>query len=318
MSRGPLHPPPGDVLDTLSARLHPEQPGPTRHPIWIVEIAGTLAVLHRYPPHRDPLDVAWEHAVLRQVAATGFPAPRPLPIRDGPSYMTTADGLFGLLEHLPGHSLGWDREPGMSEVGRFIARYHEAVAGITVPMRPSVISLRDAARAAADHLPAVDLPGDRLERLQGIARAACSDLPSDDPDGSIVIHGDLTNDNVLVDGIPPRIAGLIDFAMAHADTRLAELAGNLWRSGRSDRRSRSIEPARASELVRGYASAAALPLDEAERLPTYLIARGLQLILRWAGLPERGPGDLRVTAERVLAIAEQSRALRSALRAALA
>jgi Ser/Thr protein kinase RdoA (MazF antagonist) len=304
------------VLEAASARLAPEQLAPTGHPLWTVAIDSTLGVLHRYPPHRAADDVAWEHAFLHALARTGFPAPRPLHVWSGESHVEMAGGLWGMLQYLPGRSLAWEREPAMVDVGRFIAQFHEAVRGIAVPARVSVPTLRQASESYAARRPVIEMSEEKLARLEDVAHATWQELREHDPMLPLLIHGDLTNDNVLIDGTPPRAVGLIDFAMAHLDVPLAELAGNLWRSGRAEHAALALDPQRVRDLMRGYASRAPLARAEADLLPAYLIARGLQLIQRWAA--RRGPEALRITARRILAIADQADELRSAARSGIA
>jgi hypothetical protein len=39
----------------------------------------------------------------------------------------------------------------------------------------------------------------------------------------VVVHGDFTSHNVLADGTPPRLTGVIDFAGAHVETPVADI-----------------------------------------------------------------------------------------------
>jgi Ser/Thr protein kinase RdoA (MazF antagonist) len=96
----------------------------------------------------------------------------------------------------------------------------------------------------------------------------------------IVVHGDFTSHNVLADGAPPRLTGVIDFAGAHVETPLADIAYGLWRSGRPYQEADHLDRSRVSRFVRGYADITPLPPDEARLIPVYLYGRGLQMIAK--------------------------------------
>lgn len=122
--------------------------------------------------------------------------------------------------------------------------------------------------AAAGDLDTV-LPG-----LQAIVDAELAFLddhwPADLP--RHVIHADLFPDNVLMLG--DRVTGLIDFYFAATDFRAYDLAVTHASWTFSDD-GRTCDSARASALMRGYASEIDLSADEVAALP--LLARGAAL-----------------------------------------
>src|SRR5262249_43309967 len=67
--------------------------------------AGLPRLLPRSPAGRPAADVAWEPAYLRRLAATGFPAPRPLGAFAGASWLAAAGAVWGLVSFLPGRTL---------------------------------------------------------------------------------------------------------------------------------------------------------------------------------------------------------------------
>jgi Ser/Thr protein kinase RdoA (MazF antagonist) len=95
-----------------------------------------------------------------------------------------------------------------------------------------------------------------------------------------VIHGDFTNDNVIADGTPARPAGVIDFALAHADSPLADIGYGLWRSGGPHEEADHLDLLRVRRFLRGYASTAPVSADEARVISVYLRGRGLQMIAK--------------------------------------
>jgi Ser/Thr protein kinase RdoA (MazF antagonist) len=104
----------------------------------------------------------------------------------------------------------------------------------------------------------------------------------------IVVHGDFTMDNVLIEGKPPRIAGLIDFGSAYREHRPADLVFGLWRSGRANAADVALDLDRVGRFLRGYHQCEPIDAEVARLLPVLLWARGLQLAARWV---ERAPAS---------------------------
>jgi Ser/Thr protein kinase RdoA (MazF antagonist) len=237
-------------------------------------------------------DVTWLHGFLTRLAGLGFPSPRPLPCFHGMSW-TMADGLlWELVSFLPGRTIGWSAVPPMEEIGALLGRYHAVVQRIGVTsQRPGALPLAD--------VPAV-LLSRRLDVVHPAERGAIRQLAAElarDLEGigdlrreRAVIHGDFTNDNVIADGIPPRVTGVIDFANAHAERPLADVGYGLWRSGRPYERADALDFSRARRFLRGYASVVPLSPDQGSVIPVYLRGRGLQMIAKRvrAGRDETG------------------------------
>ncbi len=106
----------------------------------------------------------------------------------------------------------------------------------------------------------------------------------------LVIHGDFTSHNVIADGNPRTVTGIIDFHRAHLEVPLAGIACGLWRSGRPRQDADYLEPARLRQFVHGYASTASLPPGAARAIPACSYGRGRQMITKRvrAGQPETG------------------------------
>jgi Ser/Thr protein kinase RdoA (MazF antagonist) len=96
----------------------------------------------------------------------------------------------------------------------------------------------------------------------------------------LVIHGDATNDNLIVAGTPPRTVGLIDFGSAHVAPWICDLAAALWRSGRPDPNAVAYDPERLRRFVVGYHRVSPLPSELACAIPLLMEGRGIQLISR--------------------------------------
>ena len=95
-----------------------------------------------------------------------------------------------------------------------------------------------------------------------------------------MIHGDPTNDNLIVDGNPPRIVGLIDFGAASLAPWPADIAAGLWRSGRRVESGVEYDLDRITRFVRGYHRESPVPPSLAHAIPLLIQARGLALISR--------------------------------------
>ena len=290
---------------------------PWRHRLWTAVAGGRPAVLHGYPAHRTAQDVAWEHVFLARLAATGFPAPRPLDAFGGRSWMVAEGTVWGLVSFLEGRVLDWAPRPDIREVGALLARYHAASARVRMDVpRPSRVPLADLAAAAGAVSPArqeaalggaagVHLFRRHLERLQQELAALVHASAA-----RIVVHGDPTTTNVIVEGEPPAIAGLIDFGSAYHEVPLADVGFGLWRSGRSEPAAAAVDPARVQRLVAGYHDVRPLdPASAPRAIRTYMRGRGLQLIVHHL----RGGEDLTLPLRRVEALAADEPALQAAI-----
>lgn len=268
---------------------------------WLVDWQGTCGVLKRLPvPARSVSvaaftdDVRWLHFFLTRLAELGFPSPRPLPAFDGMSW-TRADGiLWEIVSFLPGQAVGWAAEPPMEEIGALLARYHATVRQIEVTsQRQCAFPLANVPEVLlSPQLEAVCVSPDRAAIIRQLARQLADDLNDTGQLTSerVVIHGDFTNHNVIADGTPASASGVIDFALAHAETPLADIGYGLWRSGRPCQDADYLDLSRVRRFLRGYASALRVSPDEAHVIPVYMRGRGLQMIAKRvrAGRAETG------------------------------
>jgi Ser/Thr protein kinase RdoA (MazF antagonist) len=106
--------------------------------------------------------------------------------------------------------------------------------------------------------------------------------------GRSVIHGDLTNHNVVVAGSPVGPVAAIDFANAYVEATLADVAFALWRSGRPFQAADTFEVRRVADYVAGYHERRPLSERDATAIVVYLRARGIQIMVKQARRhPER-------------------------------
>jgi EamA-like transporter family/Phosphotransferase enzyme family len=158
----------------------------------------------------------------------------------------------------------------------------QAVRGDLARGGPGGAPRRDPSPGGPDRAAAIRRQAERLaDDLSGIGHLAGE---------RVVIHGDFTNHNVIAAGTPSRAAWVIDFALAHAETPLADIGYGLWRSGRPRQDADHLDLSRIRRFVAGYASTARLSADEARAITVYLGGRGLQMIAKRvrAGRAETG------------------------------
>jgi homoserine kinase type II len=282
-------------------KILPEVIRPREGCAWLVDWQGTCGVLRRGPAarHSSALarseeDVAWLHAFLGRLAETGFPAPRPLPAFRGRSWTTAGGTLWEVVSFLPGQVVGWDDVPPMEEIGALLASYHATARQIVVTgQRPGALPLSEVPQILLSRqLEAVDVRRERAVIIRGLAEQLARDLDDTGHQDRmcIVIHGDFTCHNVIADGTPPRATGVIDFALAHSETPLADIGYGLWRSGRPRQAADHLDLPRVRQFFRGYISTVQVSADEASVIPLYLRGRGLQMIAKRirAGSAETG------------------------------
>ena len=196
---------------------------------WLVRTGGPdPVVLRRYHGRADAADVDYEHAVLRHLAERGWTVPAPL----GP-VVRSGGRLWCLTRHVPGGPRRPETSGDRAQRGRDLARLH-------VDLRPLTAALGQRPRWRPQHTGVtmhvdIDWAGCveafrvRDGRLAGWAEAAAaatrsrldglgaSDLPV------TLVHGDFAEWNVHYTAAG-ELAGVIDFGLAHVDSRPYELA----------------------------------------------------------------------------------------------
>jgi Ser/Thr protein kinase RdoA (MazF antagonist) len=259
--------------------------------VWALEVSGRPIVLKRDRPRRGggEADALWEHAFLARLTAAGFPAPRPVALFAGETCRRVGDRVWSALEYLPGRPLLWEPQPDIAAAGALLARYHHAARTIVVgAQRPSATPLDRLAAlmpwgrlpAAAGSLVTAHRVADLLDDLERRLRAGGFGEME-----RLVIHGDCTTDNVIVDGRPPRVTGLIDFGSAYHEGWAADIAFGLWRSGRARPSDVALDLSRVGRFLHGYVRRVPIDPGAARLLPVLLWARGLQLAVRWVERP---------------------------------
>ena len=243
--------------------------------------------------------IDWLHALLEDIASTGFVAPRPVHDLDGRSRAIVDRGIWELLSPVPGHPMGWSDDEILA-AGSLLARFHEV--SVRLPARPQ--------RPGAQPFVACE-PAHRDARA---VRAAFErEITALEPAHAIpgVIHGDATQSNVVVgdDGS----FYLVDFALAYEEHLYGDIGSALWRNGRSSPDAVTYDPDRAARFVRGYHLVRPLAPGAASAIVTFMKGRGLQLQHRL----ELRTGRDDTVMQRLMAIDAEGARIADAIEAAL-
>ncbi len=259
--------------------------------MWLVDWDGTPGVLRRldpapgWAPDADlAADAGWVHGFLSRLVGHGFPAPRPLPVFGQRSWAVTGAGVWEVVSFVPGDVVGWTSRVPMEAVGALLARYHAAAGQVRVAsQRPVALPLAQVPAVLAWAGPGttgVDDDQIRLVQRLGGDLAADLDRIGHDRLPRLVIHGDFTSHNVVAGGQPPRPCGVIDFALAHLESPLADIGYGLWRSGRPYQQATWLDVPRVQRFARGYASVRPLSGDDAAAIAVFVRGRGLQMFAK--------------------------------------
>lgn len=223
--------PPDQVLGLLGVpwrRVAALKDVPLGNGNWLVETAaGQRFVLRRYHAGATREDLAYEHAVLGRLAAAGWAVPAAVS-----EPVSWQDGWYCLTRYVPGEAVAAEDASQRGRRGRDLARLHLALRGLgeRIGQRPGWRPQHTAVtvRAANDWGECVRGLARASPRLASWAQAAAAQAraslaaigPADLP--VTVVHGDFAAWNVHYDH--GRLAGVIDFALTHVDTRPYELA----------------------------------------------------------------------------------------------
>ncbi|MGX5712863.1 homoserine kinase [Sphingopyxis terrae subsp. ummariensis] len=236
---------------------------------FLLETTGGRFILTLYEKRVQESDLPFFVDLLGHLARRGCPVPAMIRDRGGRAIQQISGRPACIIQFLAGISLTHPTPAQCAAAGAALGAMHKAVEDFSGARENSMgcAHWRSVATAAGD-LDTV-LPG-----LQAIVDAELAFLddrwPTDLP--RHVIHADLFPDNVLMLG--DRVTGLIDFYFAATDFRAYDLAVTHASWTFSDD-GRTCDGARASALMRGYASEIDLSADEVAALP--LLARGAAL-----------------------------------------
>jgi Ser/Thr protein kinase RdoA (MazF antagonist) len=222
--------PPGQVLAVLGmtgARVVTLKDVPGQNASWRLESGGREVVLRGYHLLHTPADLAYEHAVLAHLGASGWVVPEPA------SELTEHQGRwYCLTRFVPGAAEAAETAGQQRRRGADLARLHLAMRELAGQLgqrpgwRPQHCAVT--VHTGLDWEPGVRGLAEVSPRLADWAQAAAADtraallaigagaLPL------TVIHGDFATWNVHYRR--GRLTGVIDFGLTHLDSRPYELA----------------------------------------------------------------------------------------------
>ena len=188
---------------------------------WDVLADSTRWILRRYSTARLPSGIPFEHALLQQLGAAGWPVPAPSPAPDGSTLVKVGGRFHALFPFLPGTPLD---DPGLH--GTVLGQLHATTGRLTIAVRPSWPRLAEYARrpfpellaglAAADP----DAAAAALRHHGLVARELAAIGTADAV--SLPVHGDFHTGNLLFQA--GRLSGILDFDFARIDLRAADVA----------------------------------------------------------------------------------------------
>jgi homoserine kinase type II len=291
-----------DVLGVRPDKIAVLKDVPLHNGSWLVDMpGGQRAVLRRYHPGASPEDLAYEHAVLGHLADTGWVVPHPV------GEPVCHDGLwYCLTRYVPGKPAARESR-AQRRRGRDLARLQLALRDLSqrTGQRPgwrpqhSAVTARAGIdwQACVQGLTAVSPRlGSWAQAAAGQTRAALAAIGAGELPVT-VIHGDFAEWNVHYQH--GRLAGVIDFGLAHLDSRPYELAiartyrapqtidayrGELARSGWP---LSALEEAAIGPLYRAFRlDMAAWELDHGLKTGDYNLARIERQLSRTATPPQ--------------------------------
>ncbi|MGP8000719.1 MAG: phosphotransferase enzyme family protein [Streptosporangiaceae bacterium] len=258
---------------------------------WLAGTAeGERLVLRRYHAGATAAGLAYEHAVLRHLAAAGWAVPEPV------SELVEEQGLwYCLTRFVPGAPVA-EEDPGQQrQRGGDLARLHRALRGLggLIGQRPgwraqhqglTVHTGLDWAECLRGLREASPRLGARAEAAAAGSRAELAAIGADELP-VLVVHGDFAEWNVHYQR--GRLAGVIDFGLTHLDSRPYELA--------------IARGHRAPGLIAGYRAEAARggwPLTELEEAAIGPVYRAFRVSMA-AGQMSQGLRDGRYDLARI-------------------
>ncbi|MFC3802474.1 phosphotransferase [Cohnella sp. GCM10012308] len=257
---------------------------------------GDKRVFRIYETHRDADKIAFEHDVLLKLneAALPFAVPRPIPLPDGTTFATLADGT-GRYAALFTYTAGNRPDGSVPAVAEAIG---EAVGSLSLALRelrptvapaylpcyeleqthPSCPGSVIASFCEAPPLAFQDLHGSLLQigeamRAFRAALETVRELPHQ------LVHGDINDSNLLADpNEPARLAAILDFEFCTTELRAMEpavaLAGLIGESG---------DLGAAAAFLKGFGRMAPLNVNEIDALPLLMRLRRLDVFVHFLG-----------------------------------
>ncbi|MFC7619901.1 phosphotransferase enzyme family protein [Microlunatus sp. GCM10028923] len=261
--------------------------------------AGRPLGLIRVYQNLDLDRVRREHRLLDRLAGAGLPfrVPRLRPADDGRTVIETGTGPVSLIDWIDGDRPDLDRPEALRAAGRALGRLDAALADVPAAEAPFDWTTPDLALAGIDD-GRIDALADAGLAAEQVAWLRDHAGPPPRPDGLPlqVIHEDFAASNLLAQGPPTVIAGVIDFEVAGRDLRANELAIALDQTGALDG---PDWQQKTRALATGYGEAVRLEQAEITEQPRLIMGRTLGTVGWRTGRWLAGHDTLAEVADRI-------------------
>ncbi len=231
-----------------------------------------LTLFERLPAEQLPYFLR----LMQHLAGHGIPVPAPQADRDGALVHTVSGKPAAVVTRLPGSHRLMPHADHCAQVGRMLARMHQAATGFDDP-QPHLRGVQWWAATVPVVLPHLAPEQAQLLRDELAYQQHLADSPAGLALPRGPIHADLFRDNAMFDDTagPDRLCGFFDFYFAGTDMWLFDVAVclNDWCS---DVDSGALIEDRATAFVAAYESVRPLVGAEVRALPALLRAAALR------------------------------------------
>ncbi|MCX5617922.1 homoserine kinase [Bombella sp. TMW 2.2543] len=242
---------------------------------FLVETSQDRFILTLFEKRMNPEDLPWFLGLMNHLAEQGIACPQPIAARDGIVLHQLAGRPAVMVSFLKGHSLDEIMPSACEQVGRALARLHEAGRSYRAE-RPNALAPQGWVELFAR---CTDGGDEKIAALIAETESALDHIVTSWPEAGQLpcgqIHADLFVDNVFFrDG---SLSGVIDFYFACTDFLAYDLAIclNAW-CFEEDRHYRQD---RAEALLRGYEQVRPLSKAEREALPVLCQGAAMRFLL---------------------------------------
>jgi Ser/Thr protein kinase RdoA (MazF antagonist) len=256
----------------------PEPPEAIRvgliHQTWKLNTSEGSFIVQRLHPRFDPAVTEDGQAIGQWLRQHGFPVPQFRRARDGSLHLSWAEGLWRVMDCLPGSCHPTPPNWGyLEEAGAAVGRLHRLLAQMDYRFRFQIPHFHDTAhlwQQLRQYEPAPEVQAEWQFLIETVPNLL---LPSGIP--TQIIHADLKFNNFLFDE-QGRFVGLVDLDTFVYHNLYVELGDALRSWGK---RGNTLQPEAILAGLRGYAQTGNLHALQPE-----LLLQGIQLITLELGM----------------------------------
>ena len=242
---------------------------------FLVETTQDRFILTLFEKRMNPKELPWFLGLMTHLAEQGIACPQPIVAKDGKALRHLAGRPAVMVSFLDGRSLDEITPEACGQVGRSLARLHEAGKGYRAE-RPNALAPEGWVELFSR---CTDGGDEKVAALITEAGTALTDIvkswPSADSLPRGQIHADLFTDNVFFEN--GHLSGVIDFYFACTDFLAYDLAIclNAW----CFENDQHYQQERAEALLRGYGQVRPLSVAEREALPVLCQGAAMRFLL---------------------------------------